>query len=250
MWDQTLWQLQIRGGTVMWPLLACSVIGLAIVLERVAAFLWFSASFRGLCAALEPACKAGRYDEARRIAARRRGLPARVAETYLANIERSAEIRDDVTSRTAAEQLSKLELRLNWLAVLGQLAPMLGLLGTVTGLISCFHRIELNQGQVQPADLAAGIWEALLTTVFGLIIALPVLAAYSFLDHRTAKVAVQMQLLVSYLNDWRDQAGTVAAQTPAPREPSPPPAEAAVVRSPAKHSIQEKSKEPAVAAAN
>lgn len=206
MWDQSLQQLFFRGGAVMWPLLLCSIVGLAVVLERVAVFLWYTGSFRSLIRGLEKPVRLGDFDEAIRRAGRRRGPVARVAEAYLQNVDRSEAIRDEVVSRVAAEQIGKLEKRVNWLGLLSQIAPMLGLLGTVTGLIDAFHRIELNQGQVQPADLASGIWEALLTTVFGLVIALPVLAAYSLLDHRINALHVQVQLLVAYLNDWRDQA--------------------------------------------
>ena len=63
---------------------------------------------------------------------------------------------------------------------------MIGLLGTVIGLVEAFYQIEQQGGQVQPGDLASGIWTALLTTVFGLVVALPTLAAYHFLDNQIA----------------------------------------------------------------
>jgi biopolymer transport protein ExbB/TolQ len=72
----------------------------------------------------------------------------------------------------------------------------------VTGLVSAFHQIELNAGQVQPGDLAAGIWEALITTVFGLVIAIPCMTAYQLLDHWAGAVALQMQWMEAYLNEW------------------------------------------------
>lgn len=224
MWDHTLTELFFRGGEVMWPLLLCSLLAVAVILERVAVFLFHAASFEALKSSLQGPVSAGHFQEAQQIAASRRGLIAKVAAAYLANVHRSTETRDDVVSRTAAEQMARLERRLNWLAMLGQLAPMLGLLGTVTGLIAAFHQIELNQGQVQPEDLASGIWEALLTTVFGLVIALPVLAIYGLLEHRVARVGLKMQLMCSYLNDWCDAAragGTAGVpETPAIEPPA------------------------------
>lgn len=196
----------------MWPLLGCSLVALAVVLERVAVFAWNSESLHDLQALLESLVSGGRFQEARQVVAARKGLLSRVADAYLANVHRPDSIRDEIASRTAAEQLGRLEKRLNWLSMLGQLAPMLGLLGTVTGLITAFHEIELNQGQVAPDDLAAGIWEALLTTVFGLVIALPVLAVYGLLEHRVGQIGLKMQLLVSYLNDWRDAGLTDAEE--------------------------------------
>ena len=93
---------------------------------------------------------------------------------------------------------------------------MIGLLGTVIGLVDAFQQIELAGGQVQPSDLAAGIWKALLTTVFGLIVALPTLAVYHAFDSRVGSLALQMQWLVAHLNEWtgdpeRDWLGIPAA---------------------------------------
>jgi biopolymer transport protein ExbB len=89
--------------------------------------------------------------------------------------------------------------------MIAHVAPLLGLLGTVTGLVSAFHQIELKAGQVQPGDLASGIWEALITTVFGLVIAIPCMTAYHVLDHRAGAVALQMQWLAAYLDEWLHQ---------------------------------------------
>jgi biopolymer transport protein ExbB len=86
---------------------------------------------------------------------------------------------------------------------------MIGLLGTVWGLVDAFHQIESQGGNVQPSDLASGIWQALLTTVFGLIVALPTLAIYHFLDNRVAAITLQMEWLVAELNCWLD--GTSSA---------------------------------------
>jgi len=104
------------------------------------------------------------------------------------------------------------------------------LLGTVTGLVEAFHEIELRGGQVQPADLASGIWEALLTTVFGLVIAIPCVAAYGWLDRRVTSIALQMEWIVTYLDEWlhlahTDSTPAIAASLPkihsAVGEPAP-----------------------------
>ena len=78
----------------------------------------------------------------------------------------------------------------------------MGLLGTVAGLVGAFHQIELKGGQVQPGDLASGIWSALLTTVCGLPIALPCLAAYHLLQSVAGRAALQMQWVTSQLDEW------------------------------------------------
>ena len=88
------------------------------------------------------------------------------------------------------------------LATITHLAPFLGLLGTVTGLVSAFHQIELLGGQVQPSDLAGGIWQALITTVFGLVIAIPCMAAYHGFENEADRISRRMQFLVSELNEF------------------------------------------------
>ncbi|MGC3968005.1 MAG: MotA/TolQ/ExbB proton channel family protein [Pirellulales bacterium] len=127
---------------------------------------------------------------------------ARSAQSYLEHLDLSAEAREDIVGRTVSESVAVLENRLHWLSIIGVLAPMLGLLGTVAGLVEAFNDIERAGGQVQPKDLAAGIWAALLTTVFGLVVALPALAVYHFLENRVNTILLQAQWIVSYLNQW------------------------------------------------
>ncbi|MEC9095141.1 MAG: MotA/TolQ/ExbB proton channel family protein, partial [Planctomycetota bacterium] len=72
----------------------------------------------------------------------------------------------------------------------------------VIGLVEAFYQIEQQGGQVQPGDLASGIWTALLTTVFGLIVALPTLAIYHFLDNKIAATTLRMTWVSSRINEW------------------------------------------------
>lgn len=202
MWGYSWHDLFVRGGEVMWPILVCSVLALAITVERIVVFLWYFTPFNGLVRSLEPHVKRGDLDAAEHIAANRHGPVARSAETYLAHLNLTPEARDDIVGRVVSQSVSVLETRLHWLSIIGVLAPMLGLLGTVAGLVEAFNNIERAGGQVQPKDLASGIWAALLTTVFGLVVALPALAVYHFLENRVNTVLLQSQWIVSHLNEW------------------------------------------------
>ena len=71
----------------------------------------------------------------------------------------------------------------------------------MTGLVAAFHQIEVLGGQVQPGDLAAGIWEALITTVFGLVIAIPCMAAYHGFESAADKIARRMQFIICELDE-------------------------------------------------
>ena len=84
--------------------------------------------------------------------------------------------------------------------VISNIAPLLGLLGTVIGMINAFSKLEEAGSRVDPAILAGGIWEALLTTAFGLIVAIPALAAFYWLDGRVDKAREDMRHLIIQTN--------------------------------------------------
>ena len=88
------------------------------------------------------------------------------------------------------------------IAAIAHIAPLLGLIGTVTGLVSAFHQIERLGGSVQPSDLAGGIWSAMLTTVFGLVVAIPCMAAYHGFESWADRIARRMQFVVSELDEF------------------------------------------------
>jgi biopolymer transport protein ExbB len=185
----------------MWPLLASSIIGLALMLDRLVSFAWQHERFSRFIHRLEPVMRAERWEEAARLCSGH-GPFSYLAKVYLEQRSAPREVRESVVQREGQIAIHRLERRLRWLAITGSLSPMLGLLGTVTGLVSAFHQIEILGGQIQPSDLAAGIWEALLTTVFGLVIAIPCMGVFHALESRLDRLAMQMSLLTSYLDQW------------------------------------------------
>lgn len=206
MWGLDIWELLTRGGMVMWPLLICSVLSVAITIERLCYFAVKSTRYTRFQGHLEKLMRAKDIQAADSFVSFHRSPLARVAKTYLSHISHPSSLRQEAASREASLQLTHLERRLGWLSIIGTLAPMIGLLGTVIGLVEAFQQIELAGGQVQPSDLAAGIWKALLTTVFGLVVALPTLAIFHLFDSRVGSLALQMQWLVAHLNEWTSTA--------------------------------------------
>ncbi|RIK73759.1 MAG: hypothetical protein DCC68_24330 [Planctomycetota bacterium] len=224
MWGSSPVELFDRGGGVMWPLLLMSVVALAVAAERALVFLLYTRlRFGSFVAKLEPLIRSGRLQEARQLAESETHPTAAVTATYLAQTSVSPELRGEIVGREASLSIAGLARRLHLLSAIGHLAPMLGLLGTVTGLVTAFWQIELKAGQVQASDLASGIWEALLTTVFGLCIAIPTLAVYHLLDQRLGAIEVQIRWMVAYLDEWRGQATTLAAgeRSAASKKPEP-----------------------------
>jgi biopolymer transport protein ExbB len=225
MWGSSLVELFQRGGSVMWPLLLMSIVALAVVVERGVVFFWFTRlRFSAFLTVLEPLVRDGKVDQARTLAASAKHPMAVVTATYLAHASTDPVLRGEIVGREASMQLTALGRRLHLLSAVGHLAPMLGLLGTVTGLVTAFWQIELKAGQVHPSDLASGIWEALLTTVFGLCIAIPTLAVYHLLDQRLGGIEVQIRWIVAYLDEWCGQTtpqvddGRTSARSPSPSD--------------------------------
>jgi biopolymer transport protein ExbB len=207
-----LYRMFQQSGPLGWPLLACSVLAVGVALERILVFFWRGTSYPRFVARLKEALADGGVSGARQMLGAERSPLARVAEAYLEHERSPNGLREEIVAREASMRLSDLERRVHWLSVIGSLAPMIGLLGTVLGLVQAFKQIESLGGQVQPGDLAEGIWTALLTTVFGLSVALPSLAIYHFLENRVGAIHLQMQWLTATLNEWFGHAPRVAAE--------------------------------------
>lgn len=205
-WGHTLFELFTMGGPVMWPLLLCSVVAAAIVVERAIVV----GRVRGVETDLveDVALHLGRGDRTG-AAVRCAGHPhpiAAVVEAYVAHLDASREVREEVLQRAGGLRLEALETRLSPLRLVAQIAPVLGLLGTVVGLVGAFWQLEQATGPVEPKDLAAGIWSALLTTVFGLVIAIPASAAWHLLQDRVDAIGRGMGFAVARLDEAREGA--------------------------------------------
>ncbi len=98
----------------------------------------------------------------------------------------------DEIERQGSLKLRDLRTYLPALEVIGMLSPLLGLLGTVLGMIDAFQAMELAGNDVDPATLSGGIWQALLTTAVGLVIAIPALAVFNWMDHKVQRVAAKL----------------------------------------------------------
>jgi biopolymer transport protein ExbB len=172
------------GGAVILLLLLFSIVVVAVVLMKLAQFaavrLWSS---RAVDAAIALHV-AGRAREALALLARSRhpaALPVAVAIEGVDGGAGEALVRVEA-GRLAAAALQALRSRLRILEVIGAVAPLVGLLGTVLGLISAFQALETAGAQVSPATLSGGIWEALVTTACGLAVAIPAVMLGSWLE--------------------------------------------------------------------
>jgi biopolymer transport protein ExbB len=204
----SLWTYYVRGGMTMHPMLICSIVGLVIIIERMIVLHRIKSNTPHLFGAIRSALMQGDVQQAIAVCD---ANPGPVADTLRGGLVRfgkpSAEIEKTLES-VALYQLSNLERGLWILASVANIAPLFGFLGTVTGMISAFGALA-EVGLGNPKAVAAGISEALITTAYGLFIALPVQAAYNYFTSRIGKIALDMEtssaLLLETFNELQDQ---------------------------------------------
>jgi biopolymer transport protein ExbB len=196
----SLWQLAANGGWMMYPIYACSFVALVVSIQklvhlrskRLTKFDW-----------LEPALdsvEAGDYEFARTLCAKQANPAAAVVAGMIGALERRPELVEAEARRVGAEELDGLEKRLGLLATIAEVAPLLGLLGTVVGMVDMFMGMQsaAMTGAIATSSLASGIWKALLTTAAGLAVAMPALAMHAYLSSR--------------IDAFRSQLGSVIAR--------------------------------------
>ena len=185
--------LIFKGGPVMLILLGLSIISLTIILIKLIQFL---KSDLHKINKIEPALKLisqNKITEAKKILNNILHPASKIILVMLDSKNLSEEDTEDQISVEGEKELRNLEFLLKPLEVISNIAPLLGLLGTVIGMINAFSKLENAGSRVDPAILAGGIWEALLTTAFGLIVAIPALAAFYWLDGRVDKTREEMR---------------------------------------------------------
>ena len=183
------------GGLMMYPLVLCSLIGLGVIIAKFWTLMVAHRKTVAVIEQVEDAAMSGRLDEAAEVAAT---TPGPAAAILLAGLRRIRNLTlnkgelEQVISTTGAIELSFLERGLVILATIANVAPLMGFLGTVAGMIVAFESIA-SAGDVNPALVAGGIKVALLTTAAGLTIAIPVNIGYNYFVARIDTLIVDME---------------------------------------------------------
>ena len=207
-----MWEFMQKGGLIMWPILLCSVISFAIVIERMISLRRMQIDTKSFMEQISKSLKRNKVMEALDTCEREQGPIANILKAGILKHDRPRnEIREAIEDASIHE-VPRLEKNLPVLSTVANVAPLLGLLGTVTGLVKAFQVIESKASSinpVNPGDLAGGIWEALLTTVFGLCVAIPTYVAYNYLVSRVDGFVLDMERsatdLLNILGEKRDQ---------------------------------------------
>jgi biopolymer transport protein ExbB len=195
----------LKGGLLMWPILACLIIGLIIAMEKfvvlrqsktnVPAFL---IKIRGMLKKKDIAGAIGYCME-------EKSPIANIIRRGLKKIKFGRKRITEAIEVAGKQEISKLEKGLSILATIASAAPMLGFFGSVTGMIAAFIKIQELQGIASPADITSGIWQALLTTAFGLLVGIPALAVYNYFVSLINKIVLNMERVATDIIDVLDE---------------------------------------------
>lgn len=203
------YEIIFQGGIIMWPIMATSVVALAITIERFFSLRRATIDTRELMDTMRTVLRQNRMREAVEICEETDVPVARILKAGILKYDRPKQDIREAIEDAGNLEIPRLERYLPALATCANIAPLLGLLGTVAGMITAFAQIQNKQGLVNPSDLAEGISNALVTTAAGLTVAIPTLVVYNYYVTRVENMIIEMEIssseLVELLTRDRDR---------------------------------------------
>lgn len=194
----------VKGGIIMYFILASSIVAVAITIEKFIVLKKAKVNVPAFLIKLRSLIKKKDLEGAISYCMQERTPVSNIVKKGLKKIRFGHQRVVEAIESAGRQEVSKLEKGLSILASIAGIAPLLGFLGTVTGMIGAFMKIQELQGSANPADLAGGIWEALITTAFGLIVGIPALALYNYFVSKINKMVVDMERISNDLIDMLD----------------------------------------------
>ncbi|MBN2145167.1 MAG: MotA/TolQ/ExbB proton channel family protein [Candidatus Aureabacteria bacterium] len=189
----TFIELFIKGGPLMYPIVLCSIVSCAVFFERLYHFKRASLNLDPFMKKLCELMRSRRWVEAITLCSDSPGPVAAVLKNGIIKHDENRELIKESIENSITHEMPRLERNVQLLSISAHIAPLLGLLGTVLGMIECFRVIQTKAGIVNPTDLAGGISVALITTAAGLTVAIPSFLAYSFTVARIDIFSVQIE---------------------------------------------------------
>ena len=204
-WIKQVWSFFIRGGVIMWPLLLCSLVSLTIILERWSYFRKEDSGReypRQFCRLL----RQGKWAEVLELSRQTKGGLAALG-LQLLTAPAEARSKESYVAGESQQVINRFEKGLNYLSVIVTLSPILGLLGTITGMMSSFQALEGRWEN--PMAVTAGVAEAMITTVFGLVIAIATICFHTVFSQ---KVDILLGEVEQMDNAFLENAGALPRQ--------------------------------------
>lgn len=177
----SFFDLMVEGGILMIPILVLFFLSIYVIAERWSAIGRSNTDTEAFLVSIENLLKSGKQNEAMQYCDSFDKPLARIIKAGIKRLGRPIRDIEDAIDNAGKKEIFYLEKKMNWLATIAGVAPLLGFTGTVTGMIEAFMDIQSLQGNVNPSALAGGIWEALITTAAGLMVGLIAFGFYNFL---------------------------------------------------------------------
>lgn len=185
--------LLFKGGLMLWVILAASAAGIAVFIERLLHCHRAQINSAEFLSGVRTVLKRDNVVEALSICDATPGPVARLVKTAILNRDHGRERVREALEEAGLAEVPRLEERLNLLATIAQLAPLMGLLGTVLGFISIFSQMETAGLRANVGMLSQGIWQALICTAAGLAVSIPAHAGYNYLVSRVNEIVLDME---------------------------------------------------------
>ncbi|MCZ6776248.1 MAG: MotA/TolQ/ExbB proton channel family protein [Ignavibacteria bacterium] len=196
-----LLEMVLKGGVVMYPILLCSLIAVYVAIERYLVLRKAQLDVGQFMMKVKSIFHQGDVSAVLAFCSQKDAPISNIVRRGILKHDQGDEKVREAVEVAGREEVYHLERRLPVLASMAGIAPMLGFLGTVVGMISAFQQIESLAGNVNPADLAGGIWVALLTTAFGLAVGIPAYAVYNYFVSRVARFVHEMEVTTTEFLD-------------------------------------------------
>ncbi|MCE1209130.1 MAG: MotA/TolQ/ExbB proton channel family protein [Spirochaetia bacterium] len=189
----------ILGGPILWVIMALTVVACAIIIERFLYLRRISGDENKLFVRIKASLLEGHYNEALSICDQNLSPFSTLLKIGIENRHQSEDVQRDILKDAAALEAPALEKGLSALGTISTISPLLGLLGTVTGTMSAFGVLGKFGAVSDPAALASGVSEALITTVGGLVVAVPVVIFYNYFVSRVNGILTVLESRVNTL---------------------------------------------------
>lgn len=181
------------GGIMMWPLGICSLLTLAFTIELILSLKVSKFAPVEIVKTLEEKIKQKEIQSAIEICDKNQSFLAKVLKKGLTIAVETPEKMEEAIAEEGAKEAIDYQHKVGYLSALATIAPMLGLLGTVTGLIQAFYVVAYEAGMGKPTLLAKGVMEALITTVAGMVIGIPAMALYFYFRNKLQKLIIGVE---------------------------------------------------------
>jgi len=205
----------VKGGIVLWIIMAISVVGVVIIVERLLYFRRISVDEEKLFQRIKASVEKGHYDEALSICDNNMSPLSALIKVGIEHRNYPEMAQKEILKDAASQEIPRLEHNVSALGTIAHIAPLLGLLGTVTGTMKAFGVLGRFGAVADPSILAMGVSEALITTVGGIVVAVPMVIFYNYLVDKVNRILIkienQVNALILMINSGKRAAGARVA---------------------------------------